>query len=104
MEFAQHAEYGALVDHTPALSPAAGVAGPLSPGADVGNGSACDGVLLVCQLAVIIVVVVVVDVVLVVVVVVLLAGAGSCDGHGSRARHGGLYSHGSRHGEPGRVR
>ena len=110
VELAQHAEHGTLVDHATALSPAAGVAGPLPPRADVGNGAAGrrhwlarDGVVLV-RLAIVVVVVGGVIVVVVVVAVVLLLGTGSGNGHGSRARHGGLYSHSSRHGGPGRVR
>jgi hypothetical protein len=93
VELAQHAEHSALVYDTPTLSPAAGVTGPLSPCSNVGNwancgrdGLGCDVVLLAGQ------------------GLVLLLGAGSGDGYGSRARHGRLYSHGSRHIACGRTR
>lgn len=98
VELAQHAQGGALVDHAPALSAAAGVTRTLSTCSNVGNGAsgrrhrlARGRVLVGRRLG------------------VLLLGACSSNGHGSRTRHGRLYSHGSRHIAvggigPGRVR
>jgi hypothetical protein len=86
VELAQHTEHGALVDYAAALPPAAGVTRPLSPCSNVGNWTDCGRHRLAR------------DVVLFAGGrLVLLLGAGSGDGNGSRARHGGLYSHGCRH-------
>jgi len=85
VEITQDAQGGALVDHTAALPPPAGVAGALPPGAKVGDGAVGGGGLADEQ------------VLFTWRRLRLLARAGGGDGDWHGTWHGRLYSHGGRH-------